>query len=114
MSAFAALAAGLVTGLLVYFEPRLPSDKKERAIIASAWLGTAVVVVALWEEWAQWGVAAAFAAVTVGTGGRPALVMDRIIELDVDEDGPLRRRRTMGLIALVVVAAIVAAVTTDW
>lgn len=92
----------------------MPSDRVERAMVAFTWLATAGVVVTVGAEWARWGVAAAFTAVTLGTGGRPALVMDRVIELEHDRDRPVRRRRMAGLIVLLVAICAVAALTTDW
>ncbi len=97
----------------------MPSAKGERAVVAFAWVvnaGLAVVVaVAFGKEWLEWGVATAFTAVTIGTGGRPALVMDEVIELkDDDGDRPLRRRRRVGLIVLMVAIFVFAAASTDW
>lgn len=101
----------LVTSGLTFREPELRKrDLGERLLIAGSWFVPAVAVAIFADPEDRWGLIAVFSAASLGTGGRPALLMDQIVHLWPAGKEHLVRRRVIGLIAVLVTATVAAVV----
>jgi hypothetical protein len=101
----------LVTSGLTFREPELrKSELGERLLIAGFWFVPAVAVAIFADPEDRWGLIAVFSAACLGTGGRPALLMDEIVHLWPAGKEHLVRRRVIGLIAVLVTATVAAVV----
>ncbi|MBB2986102.1 hypothetical protein [Terracoccus luteus] len=108
------LAVTTVTAVLTFREPELRSDSRGgRLLIAGSWFVPAIAVALFAEPEDRLGVAAVFSAASIGTGGRPALLMDQVVHLWPAGKEHLVRRRVTGLVA-VLLTALVAAFMLFW
>ena len=109
----ALIGVSLVTAWLVFRAPELQTyGLGERGALSAAWLVPAALLGIAGSVDSRLGAAAILSAATIGTGGRPALLMDRVIHLWPADKAGLARRRVSGYVALVATAIVVGIVLT--
>ena len=105
-------SAALLVFALTIRDPALPRGGA-RIVVRASWPVIAAVF-AFFERstTARLGMAAVILAISVGTLGRPALIMDRALTNQAQADPSLTRRKAAGYIALVLAAGTAAALET--
>lgn len=108
------LAVTAATAALTFREPELRGGGLGgRLLLAGSWFVPATVVALFADPEDRFGLAAVFGAASIGTGGRPALLMDQVVHLWPAGKEHLVRRRVAGLVA-VLLTALVAAFMLFW
>lgn len=94
--------AAVLAFALILRDPGIPSGP-ERFIIAASWplmIGTFALL--QHAERDRLGLAAVVGSICVSTLGRPALIMDRVLTDEANNDPSLTPRKVAGIVALIV------------
>ena len=104
LSASTALTFGLTARNIA-----LAENRKERLIWASAWVITATAfALSAHRDQARWAGVAVLLTACIATGGRPALIMDKVLPVKTQKHDRLKRRGFIGQLAVIVVIIVVA------